>query len=252
MNMKNMIRRIIQKAGYDIVRFRNDVDLPDLDKYERNIIQRVKPYTMTSQERIVSLIHAIQYVVKNNIQGSIVECGVWKGGSMMAAALTLMDHGCNSKDLYLFDTYEGMSSATDNDVSITGVKAQIELMTTQRTEDSKLWAYSPIEKVQNTLYSTGYPKKHMHFVKGMVEETIPDKAPTQICLLRLDTDWYESTKHELLHLYPRLSVGGVLIVDDYGHWKGARRAVDEYFELQGINLLLNRVDYTGRIAIKTA
>jgi O-methyltransferase len=83
-----------------------------------------------------------------------------------------------------------------------------------------------------------------------VERTLPDRAPAEIALLRLDTDWYESTRHELVHLYPRLSAGGVLIVDDYGHWAGAKRAVDEYLGEQAEPLLLHRIDYTGRIAIK--
>ena len=71
--------------------------------------------------------------------------------------------------------------------------------------------------------------------------------PERIALLRIDTDWYESTRHELVHLYPRLSPGGVLIIDDYGHWQGARKAVDEYFQA---GLFLNHIDYTGRLAIK--
>ncbi len=96
---------------------------------------------------------------------------------------------------------------------------------------------------------TGYPAGQTHFVPGMVEETIPASAPEKIALLRLDTDWYESTRHELEHLFPRIVDGGVLIIDDYGHWAGARRAVDEYFRNQGIALLLNRLDYTGRIGI---
>ena len=75
------------------------------------------------------------------------------------------------------------------------------------------------------------------------------EAPEQISLLRLDTDWYESTKHELVHLSPKLSVG-VLIVDDYGHWEGARRAVDEYIDELQLRILLCRIDYTGRVAVK--
>jgi hypothetical protein len=84
----------------------------------------------------------------------------------------------------------------------------------------------------------------------MVEETIPQHAPEQISVLRLDTDWYSSTKHELMHLFPRLSKNGVLIIDDYGHWAGARKAVDEYFADQTIQPLLNRIDQTGRACIK--
>jgi hypothetical protein len=98
--------------------------------------------------------------------------------------------------------------------------------------------------------ATGYPADKLHFVRGPVEQTLPHNAPAELALLRLDTDWYESTRHELEHLYPRVSDGGVLIIDDYGHWEGARRAVDEYFERQAKPLLLNRIDYTGRVAIK--
>jgi hypothetical protein len=96
----------------------------------------------------------------------------------------------------------------------------------------------------------GYPKEKLHYVQGKVEDTIPGAAPGQIALLRLDTDWYESTHHELIHLYPRLSAGGVLIVDDYGHWQGSRRAVDEWIAQTGARILLNRIDYTGRVAVK--
>jgi hypothetical protein len=84
----------------------------------------------------------------------------------------------------------------------------------------------------------------------MVEKTLPSHAPAQIALLRLDTDWYASTRWELEHLFPRLSRNGVLIIDDYGHFKGARQAVDEHINLHKLPLLLNRIDYSGRIAIK--
>jgi hypothetical protein len=100
--------------------------------------------------------------------------------------------------------------------------------------------------------STGIDAGRLHFVKGPVEETIPASVPERIALLRLDTDWYESTRHELIHLFPRLAAGGVLIVDDYGHWRGCRRATDEYFEQTGVHILLHRVDYTGVIGVKPA
>jgi len=106
------------------------------------------------------------------------------------------------------------------------------------------------DAVRATLTQSGYPTGRLHFVRGPVETTLPEHAPERLALLRLDTDWYESTRHELQHLYPRLSEGGVLIVDDYGHWEGARRAVDEYFERHPPAPLLNRIDYTGRIAVK--
>jgi predicted O-methyltransferase YrrM len=116
--------------------------------------------------------------------------------------------------------------------------------------DSALLAYSTLAEVQANMARTGFPAERTRFVQGDVGQTIPGEAPERIALLRLDTDWYESTRHELEHLYPRLQPGGVLIVDDYGHWAGAREAVDEYFAQHGIAILLNRIDYTGRIAVK--
>jgi O-methyltransferase len=104
--------------------------------------------------------------------------------------------------------------------------------------------------VRDAVLGVGYPASRIHFVEGAVEDTLPDRAPGEIALLRLDTDWYASTKHELEHLYPRLVAGGVLILDDYGYWQGARRAVDEYFAAKGEPLLLNRIDGTARIAIR--
>ena len=101
--------------------------------------------------------------------------------------------------------------------------------------------------MRRTVAATGYPMDRERFVPGPVEETLPAAAPETIALLRLDTDWYESTRHELVHLFPRLRPGGVLIVDDYGHWSGAKHSVDEYFSGTGQHILLNRIDYTGRM-----
>jgi predicted O-methyltransferase YrrM len=110
-----------------------------------------------------------------------------------------------------------------------------------------------VEDVQRNLGRTGYDPSRLHFIKGKVEETLPGQAPDEpIALLRLDTDWYSSTKHELVHLFPRLVPGGVLILDDYGWWKGSRQAYDEYAKENGVRLLLNRIDNAGRLAIKTA
>src|SRR5439155_13820537 len=107
-----------------------------------------------------------------------------------------------------------------------------------------------INDVMSNLRLTGYQANSLHLVKGKVEDTIPETMPQSIALLRLDTDWYESTRHEMTHLFPRLSRGGVLIIDDYGHWKGARQAVDEYLSATGCKVLLNRIEYTGRVASK--
>jgi hypothetical protein len=215
---------------------------PDFEASDIEIIRAVEPYTMTSTERIHALVHAVRHVVRNRIAGEMVECGVWKGGSVMAMALTLLQLGERDRSLYLFDTFSGMTPPGDVDVDYQGQQAQV-ILDAVRCEASQ-------QEVEKAVFSTGYDREKIHFVPGRVEETIPAHAPESIALLRLDTDWYESTQHELVHLFPRLARGGVIIIDDYGHWRGARQAVDEYIAQNEIPLLLHRIDYTGRIGVK--
>jgi hypothetical protein len=236
-------RSVLQKDELLRIRF------PDVDKGVLDIFSKVKRYTMTSPERVIALCAAVKYIADHDIVGDIVECGVWRGGSSMAAALMLLGLDRADRRLYLFDTFQGMSPPTQHDRRARDLTDAEKLLNSASRED-KIWCYSPLEEVRRNLASTGYPGERLAFVEGRVEETIPARAPERIALLRLDTDWYESTRHELEHLFPRLSVGGVLIVDDYGAWEGARRAVDEYIEKTGARLMLNRIDETGRIAIK--
>jgi hypothetical protein len=204
---------------------------------------------MTSPESLSALIQATAYVVKYGIAGAFVECGVWRGGSMMAVALTLLHEGEPTRDLYLFDTFEGMTEPTDKDRDGRGTSASSILSKTP--SKTGIWCYASMDDVANALRTTGYPAEKLHLIKGKVEDTIPCKDLSQIALLRLDTDWYESTYHELIHLFPLLTVGGVLIIDDYGHWQGAKEATDRYFQEHPESpILLNRIDYTGRIAVK--
>ena len=247
------MRTLIRRLGIDVVRYRRPGQEPlpvDLDPGAKETIDRVRPYTMTSPERLFGLIQAVRYVVAASVPGDIVECGVWRGGSMMAAALTLMACSDTSRSLHLFDTFEGMSAPTAPDVAVNGEHAATLLTAPRSTDPQSPWCYAGIEDVRAAMASTEYPADRIHYVQGRVEDTLPAKAPTRIAVLRLDTDWYESTKHELTHLYPLLCPGGVLIIDDYGHWAGCRKAVDEYFEANHIGLLLNRVDYTGRVGLK--
>ena len=242
MNVLKPLRRLIVEAvrrrGYDIVRVTHDDDA-------KRLFARVRPYTMTGLDRIEALCRAVKYVAHNNIPGDIVECGVYHGGSMMAAALTLLQFESTARTLYLFDTFDGMSLPTDLDVNLHGVCA------TDIYKSEKEITTVPLHLVQRAMKSTGYPENKLRYVVGKVEDTLPDAAPQKIALLRLDTDWYESTYHEMVHLFPRLSTGGVLIVDDYGHWSGAKRAVDQYIEENKVRILLCRIDYTGVIAIKS-
>lgn len=254
MTVRDRLRGLIRRCGLDVVRYA-PVDrktLPaDFDAGAASIITRVLPYTMTSPERLYALIQGVRYVSRSGIPGDIVECGVWRGGSMMAVALTLLECGDGQRHLYLFDTYEGMTPPTEQDMTFDGRAARSLLDARRKLEADSAWCNAGIDEVRAAMLSTGYDIARTHFVAGDVEKTIPGVVPERISLLRLDTDWYESTRHELRHLYPRLIRGGVLIIDDYGHWKGARQAVDEYLTESGAKLLLNRIDYTGRAAVKT-
>ncbi|GAB2946227.1 hypothetical protein GCM10023080_000850 [Streptomyces pseudoechinosporeus] len=219
----------------------------DYDDTAKDIIRAVSPYTMTSPERLNALILATRYVSRHNIAGDIVECGVWRGGSMQAAARTLLSLHDTGRHLYLFDTFEGMPAPTDKDLRRDGEFAGDLLARQDRSRP--IWAVATLEDVKEGFERIPYPADRVHFVQGLVEDTIPAAAPERISILRLDTDWYASTRHELEYLYPRLVSGGVLLIDDYGWWQGSKCAVDEFLEKTGARLLLLRMD-EGRIAVK--
>ncbi|MGQ0549362.1 MAG: TylF/MycF/NovP-related O-methyltransferase [Armatimonadota bacterium] len=233
------VRLVARQFGLDVVPYYRSP--PDFDPEFNEVIERVGPYTKSTPEQAFALCHAVRYVARAHVPGAIVECGVWRGGSMMAAAYTLLLEHDASRDLYLFDTFEGMPPPSPHDLRWDGATAGQVLAESDPADEEATWAAVSIDKVRSVMRSTGYDEARIHCVAGLVEETIPRQAPDSIALLRLDTDWYASTKHELQHLFPRISRGGVLIIDDYGYWQGARRAADEYFRDHRIHLLLNRL-----------
>ncbi len=194
----------------------------DMEKEFWPISEKCKNYTMTKTKRQYSLYQAIKYIVKNEIPGDIVECGVWRGGSMMLCAYTLLKLNDISRKIYLYDIY------------------------------GKPWDQASLRKVKKNLFSTGYPRNKLIFVKGKVEDTIPEIMPEEISILRLDIniDSYESTYHELVYLFPILAKHGILIFDDYGINKKQQMATNEYFNEKNIKLFLSRIDYGMRLAIK--
>jgi hypothetical protein len=237
--IKRMVKAVARRMGLEVA------PRMTLTDDEARLVELASPFTMTSTERLLSVIDAVRYVCRAGIAGDIVECGVWKGGSSMAAAATLLAEGDTSRHLYLFDTFEGMSLPTERDRDIKGTSAAV--MYGQIPQ----WCYAGIEEVKRNLLSTGYPADRLHFIPGKVEQTLPYASLGPLAVLRLDTDWYESTRHELIHLFPLLVERGVLIIDDFGHWQGAREAVEEYFrEHTEYPLLFQRTDYTARMALK--
>jgi hypothetical protein len=202
-------------------------------------------------ERMYALYKAVEHVVQMRIPGDFVECGVWRGGSIMMMALAARHFGDTQRCMWLYDTFSGMTAPSTGDIQAnTGQSAQDVLNANEKNETNPFWAIASRDVVEANLHRTGYPIDQFSFVAGDILETLPATSPRQVAILRLDTDWYESTRHELRCLYPLLVQDGVLIVDDYGYWKGVRKAVDEFFALDARRPFLHRIDFTGRICTK--
>jgi O-methyltransferase len=222
--------------------------IPEISVGEAALLRRYAPYTMTSIERQWALIKAVEYLNGKAIAGDFVECGVWRGGNPMLAK-DLCRKSAVERKFYLFDTFAGMSAPTAADTTHAGMDASATYRERVR-EDHVDWVYASLDDVRESFRRANLLDDRVIFVKGKVEDTLAEErnVPEKIALLRLDTDFYESTRAELEVLYPRLVSGGVLIVDDYGHWRGARKAVDEYFK--GAAMLWSRIDYTARMTVK--
>jgi predicted O-methyltransferase YrrM len=241
--MKAVLQRLAQRlAPADA--------MPDAGEEFRELHGLCAPYSALSPERLFAVYQAADHVARARIAGDVVECGVWRGGAAMMMALTLQRRG-DTRTVWLYDTFAGMTEPGEADQDYTGRAAAESWDSEGRTlRDDAVRCDASLEVVRANLASAGIDESRVRFVVGPVEETIPGVAPEQIALLRLDTDWYESTRHELEYLYPRLVSRGVLLIDDYGHWQGARKAVDEFFAASTAPPLLVRVDYTGRVAVK--
>lgn len=210
------------------------------------LMEIVAPYTKTGPERMAAMIAAVRKVDADGIDGDIVECGVWKAGNIILARKLSPDRVC-----WLYDTFDGMTEPTAEDVKRGGGKAT-DLWPVKTANGTQSWGDVSVAAVKSGLRACGvYKANKCRFVVGDICETLreSENVPERIAVLRLDTDWYASTKVELEVLFPRLTSGGVLIVDDYGHWLGARKAVDEYFAGQTINI--EPIDYTGVMVVKT-
>lgn len=209
---------------------------------------RVKPFTMVRITRSYALWNAVNYISAAGIEGAFVECGVWRGGQSMLAALAFSRNN-RQPDFHLYDTYSGMSAPTDLDVRASTGSAARAVWEERQTATHNEWSFAALDDVKNNMSSVNYPAERVNYHVGMVEDTLKGEVPEKIAICRLDTDWYESTKMEMEVLFPRISPGGILIVDDYGSWAGSRKAVDEYLTNNRINILLMRPDAGGRIAV---
>ena len=250
--IKKMINKILLSFGFELKKINKMPDILELERDEKKIIDHIieKKLSMASPSRLIATLIAVKHVCHLKIKGDFVECGVWRGGNSIIA-LKIINKLKDNKNIWMYDTFEGMTKPSEHDYeNNTGKNAIIEYKQNQRDDHSN-WCYASLEDVKENINNLKSSSK-INFIKGDIIETLKNdnNIPDAISVLRLDTDWYESTKKELEILYPKLSVGGVLIIDDYGHWGGCKKAVDEYFEKNGNKPLLIPSDYTGRISIK--
>lgn len=254
-----MLNRLIKSAfntlGYEI-RKNPRTNMPvELSPEERAIIDYVKSnqLTMVSYERLWTTLMSCKYAIEQKIEGDFVECGVWRGGNAMVAAELFKLYGV-SKKVWLFDTFKGMTEPTENDVEASDGKSARMQYTRDQRDDHNAWCYASLADVRTNFDKRGLLSDQVIFVPGDVCQTLDQvsQIPESICVLRLDTDWYESTKKELEVLYPKLTPGGCLIIDDYGYWAGSKKATDEYFEARGNRPFLQYTDDTGRIGVKVS
>lgn len=232
--------------------FSDDVDYRDMEAEFFTVFEAVRPYSMTTIERLYSLWESVRYAISRDLDGDFVETGVWRGGCCMLMAHELVKAGHTDRTLWLYDTFEGLPKPdAERDIDVLGNRAIDGWEPRQSGDDRSLWAYGPLCDVKANLATTGYPEERQRYVVGKVEETIPAEAPERIAVLRIDTDWYESYAHILIHLYDRVVPGGIVIFDDYGHFLGARQAVDEFLSARGLAVPMIRIDYSSRIIIKT-
>jgi len=252
-NISAIPNKLLSVVGLKLVRpgdplKRFPVEIAEADKRVFRYV-RGKRLSTGSDERLFATIMACRYVVEGNVAGDFVECGVWRGGNSIIAA-GVFQAMASSKKVWLFDTFAGMTAPTGVDINFRGESAGAKFSSTLKGDHSD-WCYAPVDEVKSNFADFGVLNERVALVKGDVAETLTHAAdlPESISVLRLDTDWYESTRVELEALYPRLTRGGVLIIDDYGHWGGARKAVDEYFTGRD-RPFLQYIDQTARIGVK--
>nr|CRH05955.1 putative Macrocin-O-methyltransferase [Candidatus Magnetococcus massalia] len=199
--------------------------------------QKIHGYTYCCNTRLRALYDALHTIEAQKVKGDVVECGTARGGSAALMGLTLTSLG-SERSLWLYDSFEGIPAPTQNDPDL---------------EIAQHYAgdfQGELDQVQ-ALFSQLKIEGRTEFVKGLFDETLPAAQVEQIALLHIDGDWYDSIMITLESLYDRVSIGGVIQLDDYGYWEGARKAVHDFMDRYGLDDPLVVVDYEGRQWIKS-
>jgi hypothetical protein len=259
--MKNKFAKLInslsKKFGYRLIKIQKKNwhdDFVGISKFEKKSLEVASKYSMTGFERMFFLVKALKQIKIDNIEGDFVECGVWRGGNLILFQKIIEELKLKNRKIFAYDTFFGMNQPGHFDLNIKNEKAKIILnsLEKKRVDPNKniILAKCDLDEVKKNFHTNTKKNDNLICIKGEVEKTLKIKKnlPKKISLLRLDTDWYQSTKIELEVLFPLLSKNGILVIDDYGYWKGSKKAVDEYFKNKKNNLF--KVDFTARYLFK--
>jgi hypothetical protein len=219
-----------------------------------NHIQAVKGRTMGSTIQQYTMWQVANHVEDAGLTGAIAEFGVWRGGMSMIGARVLSERN-STRNVYLFDTFEGMTAPSSLDRELFSDQSADELLKLEsknlRKKDSyNTWCIADFDDVTAGMKTTGIRESQYHLIQGDVLQTVPKNLPQSLAVCRIDTDWYESTAHIIENCWDLIVPGGVLILDDYDMWTGARKAVDDFFESRELKPLMIRPE-VGRIIIKS-
>lgn len=246
--LKNLINKTFNQFGYSIIN--NNQKIVELSEKDKNLINLISNYSMTPKIRIFNLLQALRYLKNKKIPGDYVECGVWKGGNILLLKKFLETEDLHQRNIYAYDTFEGMTKPDENDFEISNNDFATKLLKKDKSKKTNVWGICSLEEVKKNISKHVKNLNNINFIKGPVENTLNENknTPEKISLLRLDTDWYQSTKKELEVLYEKVESGGIIIIDDYGHWGGSKKAVDEFFSNKFV--WMHYVDYACRLIIK--
>jgi O-methyltransferase len=275
MAVKNWIKKKMAMFGFNIIRVPRSNSNILRTRLSRNLktgyayedeafeaMQIVSSNTMLPYEPLVTLFEQVVYCDKNNIEGDFVECGVWKGGATGMMALATLKYGTSRRHLHLFDAFQEICQPDeehDDKEIVDEVKKLVR--TKQFDEDLKpltgvydqFGGPGTLSENKKLLEQViGYPAGHLHYHVGWFQDTVPADAPgiSKIAILRLDGDWYQSTKVCLDHLYDKVVTNGIVIIDDYGYNTGCKKAVDEFLAAKKAFPILNYINNTCRYFIK--
>jgi O-methyltransferase len=223
-------------------------------------IFRVLPNTMVSAPRLMNAFDTAVSVEREELEGSIVECGVWAGGAIGLMADVSKRHGNRHRMFHLFDSFEGLPQPSVFDADVLGAftDEHPELEPDSGQDSTSLVAIgaceAPLEEVHTLFFDVlRIDRRQVVIHKGWFQDTVPTAAESvgPIALLRIDGDWYESTKTCLDYLYDQVIDGGFVIIDDYGTFVGCAKAVDEFLESRGVEVDLVPIDEEGVFFRKT-